>query len=106
MAYDKDQEVFSQEAGKLLNSFVDVVPDETFPRKSLMLHSMGNHVVFNGACGMKNPPQVQFENIFMVAAVSTRTRKSFTFLNSRHSMILTRVVIACASTLLQIGRPF
>jgi len=68
--YEWDQEVFSQQAGNVLRQFVDQIRDDTFPRKSLMMHSMGNHVVFNGACGANNAPGVQFENIFMVAAVS------------------------------------
>lgn len=67
-SYGWDQEVFSQQAGNVLKQFVDTIDDGTFPRKSLMMHSMGNHVVFNGACGATNAPKVQFENIFMVAA--------------------------------------
>eukprot|EP00537_Pseudo-nitzschia_pungens_P003317 CAMPEP_0172364748 /NCGR_PEP_ID=MMETSP1060-20121228/7811_1 /TAXON_ID=37318 /ORGANISM="Pseudo-nitzschia pungens, Strain cf. cingulata" /LENGTH=211 /DNA_ID=CAMNT_0013087825 /DNA_START=314 /DNA_END=949 /DNA_ORIENTATION=+ len=65
--YLSDQEGFSQEAGQLLKLFTDVIPNDLFERKSLMMHSMGNHVVFNGACGA-GQPDVDFENIFMVAA--------------------------------------
>lgn len=57
----------ARDAGKLLKVFVDLVPNTLFPRKSIMMHSMGNHVVFNGACG-EGTPDVQFENIFMVGA--------------------------------------
>ena len=67
--YNKDaDEHDSQYSGKAFFDFVDKIPDETFPRKSLLMHSMGNHVVFDGAC-LKGAPKVQFENIFMVAAV-------------------------------------
>jgi len=55
------------DSGKAFFDFVKSIPDETFPRKSLMMHSMGNHVVFDGVCFV-GPPKVQFENIFMVAA--------------------------------------
>ena len=68
--YDKDQEGFSQDSGALFEKLVEQIPYDTFPRKSLLIHSMGNHVVFNGSCGAESAPQVQFENIFMVAAVS------------------------------------
>ena len=76
--YSRDQEDPSQRAGLELKNFVDAIPNDLFPRKSLLMHSMGNHVVFNGACGVKDEagqvvdkaPDVQFENIFFVAAVS------------------------------------
>lgn len=67
IGYDKDADVHSQASGRAFFDFVNKIPDETFPRKSLMMHSMGNHVVFDGAC-LKGVPGVQFENIFMVAA--------------------------------------
>ena len=79
--YDKDQEGFSQEAGALFKTLADRIPDDTFPRKSLLMHSMGNHVVFNGACGAASAPQAQFENIFMVAAVSM-TKHYFSWTNN------------------------
>jgi hypothetical protein len=65
--YADDSDVHAPKAGVAFNDFVRNIPDTTFPRKSLMMHSMGNHVVFNGAC-RKSAPEVQFENIFMVAA--------------------------------------
>lgn len=79
--YSRDQEDPSQRAGMELKNFVDAIPNDLFPRKSLLMHSMGNHVVFNGACGVKDEagqvidkaPDVQFENIFFVAAVSFLT---------------------------------
>lgn len=66
--YKKDQNEWSQNAGKMLKTLVGNIDDNVFPKKSLMMHSMGNHVVFNGACGFQEAPDVQFENIFMVAA--------------------------------------
>jgi len=76
--YSRDQEDPSQRAGLELKNFVNAIPNDLFPRKSLLMHSMGNHVVFNGACGVKDEagqvvdkaPDVQFENIFFEAAVS------------------------------------
>jgi esterase/lipase superfamily enzyme len=76
--YSRDQEDPSQRAGKELTALVDAIPNDLFPRKSLLMHSMGNHVVFNGACGMKDQtgkvvdkaPDVEFDNIFLAAAVS------------------------------------
>lgn len=73
--YKEDQDDPSQKAGDQLKLFVDGIDNKLFPRKSLLMHSMGNHVVFDGSCGFKEdgtvvvcPPDVQFENIFMVAA--------------------------------------
>ena len=76
--YSRDQEDPSQQAGKELKAMVDAIPNDLFPRKSVLMHSMGNHVVFNGACGVKDEtgkvldkaPDVEFENIFLAAAVS------------------------------------
>ena len=75
-----DQNKYSLKAGVNLKTLVDDVPNHLFPRKTLMCHSMGNHVVFNGACGKDlpvnpygppgPPPDVKFDNIFLVAAVS------------------------------------
>lgn len=66
LLYTKDQgNAFA--AGLALQAFVDFIPNDMFPRKSLLLHSMGNHVVINGAC-LNEAPDVKFENIFMVAA--------------------------------------
>lgn len=65
-----DQETNTIESGKALKAFVDNINNnKTFPRKSLLMHSMGNHVIFNGAC-KTGAPDVQFDNIFMIAAVS------------------------------------
>lgn len=56
-------------AGDALSALVGTIPDHYFPQTSLLMHSMGNHVVFNGACA-NGTPEVEFENIYMVAAVS------------------------------------
>eukprot|EP00751_Fragilariopsis_kerguelensis_P030102 CAMPEP_0170927662 /NCGR_PEP_ID=MMETSP0735-20130129/13643_1 /TAXON_ID=186038 /ORGANISM="Fragilariopsis kerguelensis, Strain L26-C5" /LENGTH=311 /DNA_ID=CAMNT_0011328237 /DNA_START=93 /DNA_END=1028 /DNA_ORIENTATION=- len=56
----------SEEAGELFRCFVECIPRDQFPRKSLMMHSMGNFLVHSGKDG--NPLDVQFDNIFMVAA--------------------------------------
>jgi len=57
----------SMRAGKAMKDFVQSIPNTTFPRKSLAMHSMGNHAIFNGACAIEKP-DAEFENIFMVAA--------------------------------------
>jgi len=59
----------SMRAGEAMKAFVQSIPNTTFPRKSLAMHSMGNHAIFNGACAIEKP-DAEFENIFMVAAVS------------------------------------
>ncbi len=72
--YRFDQGDPSQRAGKEMKAMVDAIPNDLFPRKSILMHSMGNHVVFNGACGVKDEtgkvvdkgPDVEFENIFLV----------------------------------------
>jgi len=56
----------SEEAGTLFRCFIECIPNGQFPRKSLMMHSMGNFLVHSGKDG--NPLDVQFDNIFMVAA--------------------------------------
>ena len=68
IGYQPDSDTNTIESGEAFYDFVSKIPDDTFPRKSLMMHSMGNHVVFDGACFL-GAPEVQFENIFMVAAV-------------------------------------
>jgi len=76
MNYLGNQVNASLGAGKHLAALVNGVSSEHIPRKSLLMHSMGNHVVFDGACGMKDDkgmviekkPGVHFENIFMVSA--------------------------------------
>ncbi len=76
--YKRDQEDPSQRAGMELKAMVDAIPNDLFPSKSLLMHSMGNHVVFNGVCGPKDEtgkvtdkaPNVEFDNIFLAAAVS------------------------------------
>jgi hypothetical protein len=65
--YNKDSDIYAPNAGETFFDFVKQIPDNTFPRKSLMMHSMGNHVVFDGACYL-GTPEAQFENIFLVAA--------------------------------------
>ncbi len=75
-----DQAQYSLEAGANLKKLFDYIPQGIFPKKTLMCHSMGNHVIFNGACGVNLPmfpdgppgpaPGIEFDNIFMVAAVS------------------------------------
>jgi hypothetical protein len=67
--YRADQKECALEAGEIFKKLVDCIPNNTFARKSLMMHSMGNHVVYNGAC-LDGTPDVQFDDIFMVSAVS------------------------------------
>lgn len=67
LRYFGDQSANAINAGKAMQAFVKSIPNDTFPRKSLAMHSMGNHAVFNGACG-STQPDVEFENIFLVAA--------------------------------------
>ena len=67
-AYDTNKQLALM-AGRTMENFVSNVDDELFPRKSLMMHSLANHVVFNVAC-RHGIPKVQFDNIFMVGAVS------------------------------------
>ena len=38
-----------------------------FPKMEVVMHSMGNHLWFNGIC--EAPPNIKFDNIYMVAAV-------------------------------------
>lgn len=71
LAYYGDQGKNSMNAGNAMKAFVDFIPNDTFSRKSLLMHSMGNHAVFNGACASATP-DVTFDNIFMVAAVSIK----------------------------------
>ena len=73
--YRLDQTTTSQSAGTLFKALADLVPNNTWTKKSLMMHSMGNHVVFNGACAT-GEPDVKFDEIFMVAAVSKVTSTS------------------------------
>mmetsp|Transcript_18975 Transcript_18975/g.43242 ORF Transcript_18975/g.43242 Transcript_18975/m.43242 type:complete len:325 (-) Transcript_18975:116-1090(-) len=65
--YTEDQRTNSKAAGEAFKDFVNSIDDVIFPHKSLLMHSMGNHVIFNGACGA-GAPDVHFDNIFMVAA--------------------------------------
>ena len=70
MYYNKDQDRSALTAGANLGAFVNGVPNDLFPKKSLVCHSMGNHVVFNGALGEPgDAPDVKLENIYLVAAV-------------------------------------
>jgi hypothetical protein len=71
LAYYGDQGKNSINAGNAMKAFVEFIPNDTFSRKSLLMHSMGNHAVFNGACAT-GTPDVTFDNIFMVAAVSIK----------------------------------
>mmetsp|Transcript_15140 Transcript_15140/g.17920 ORF Transcript_15140/g.17920 Transcript_15140/m.17920 type:complete len:394 (+) Transcript_15140:75-1256(+) len=74
--YPEDLDNHSMGAGKHVAALVNRVSSEHIPRKSLLMHSMGNHVIFDGACGMKDDEgmvkeenfRVHFENIFMVSA--------------------------------------
>jgi len=76
MNYVGNQINASMGAGKHLAALVKGVSSDHIRRKSLLMHSMGNHVVFDGACGMKDDKgmveeekiRVHFENIFMVSA--------------------------------------
>ncbi len=106
--YRFDQGDPSQRAGQEMTSMVDAIPNDLFPRKSILMHSMGNHVVFNGACGVKDEkgkvidkaPDVEFENIFLflVAAVSFRHPLSCTYYSIRHAYnLLTHRPCPCSS---------
>jgi len=66
-SYYSDQTKNTIMTGKAMEKLAKSIPNDTFPRKSLVMYSMGNHMVFNGACGSVQP-DVQFENIFMVSA--------------------------------------
>lgn len=66
--YKLDQGESAMKTGKGLKAFVDDIDNSSFPRKSLLMHSMGNHLVFDGACGSDKAPDADFENIFLVAA--------------------------------------
>jgi hypothetical protein len=69
--YRQDQIWSSIEAGGVLNALLNSFSNKYFFEKSLMMHSMGNHVVLNGVLGLnEKTPDVRFDNIFMVAAVS------------------------------------
>jgi hypothetical protein len=67
--YLDDQKSIAKSAGDALSALVGAIPDHFFPKKSLLLDSMGNYDVFNGACE-NGTPEIEFENIYMVAAVS------------------------------------
>ena len=65
--YLHQQKVTALESGALLRKFFETENlDEVFPQKSLMMHSMGNHLFFNGVCS--DNVNVTFDDIFMVAA--------------------------------------
>jgi len=66
--YSFDQENNAMNTGKKMFDFVNSIDNNAFPRKSLLMHSMGNHAVFNAACGHDEAPDVEFENIFLVSA--------------------------------------
>ena len=69
----KENRKLAKTAGKDLAAFMRRVPEAGFPRKDLMLHSLANHVVFNWVCETEQlTPDVHFDNIFMVAAVSAK----------------------------------
>jgi len=78
LGYNTDQEKYTLDAGANLKVLVNDLSNDLFPKKSLMCHSMGNHLVFNGVCGVGLPdnpggppgdaPDVKWENIFLVAA--------------------------------------
>lgn len=65
--YSLDQTTTSQSAGRLFADLAELVPNSTWEHKSLLMHSMGNHVAFNGACA-NGKPNAQFDELFMVAA--------------------------------------
>lgn len=67
--YFNGQKTEATTAADALSALVGTIPDHYFPKKSLLMHSMGNDVVFNGACA-NGTPEVEFENIYMIAAVS------------------------------------
>ena len=67
--YLDDQKSIAKSAGDALSALVGAIPDHYFPKKSLLLDSMANHDIFNGACA-NGTPEVEFEIIYMIAAVS------------------------------------
>jgi esterase/lipase superfamily enzyme len=76
-SYFRDRSVSSLKAGRVLNNLIRSFGNDIFIEKSLMMHSMGNHVVLNGVLGLnKEVPTVRFDNIFMVAAVSNTSISS------------------------------
>ena len=72
--YKIDATYNSIRAGKNLKALVDTIPNDVFPVKSIMCHSMGNHVVFDGALAGPVAPDVKFKNVFLVGAVSNSPR--------------------------------
>lgn len=83
----------AEKAAKILKSLTEIIDNKTFPKKSLLCHSMGNHLVFHsGDIKSKNAPEVadaQFENIFMVAAdvqadIFTELPKDNTLFDCKH----------------------
>jgi len=66
--YAIDSNYNAMRAGRNLKALVDTIPNDIFPVKSIMCHSMGNHVVFDGALGGPKPPDVKFKNIFLAGA--------------------------------------
>ena len=64
-----DQVVNTMKAGKLLTGIANLITADIFPEKALMMHSLGNHLVVNGA-SKEESPAIKFDDIFLVAAVS------------------------------------
>ena len=77
VTYQLEQETNSLEALTVFLALANAVHNAAFPRQSLMMHGMGNHLVLNGGCAGESAPEIRFEDIFLVAAVST-ARLSFT----------------------------
>lgn len=72
LGYWSDRKRYAPEAGGILKTIANDIPDGDFGKISLMCHSLGNHLVFNnaGLTSDEKPvaPKVKFQNIFMVAA--------------------------------------
>jgi hypothetical protein len=69
LTYGQNRDDNAPPSGETLTPFVDEIPNHIFPKKSLLMYSMGAHVVLNWACRSRTP-DVEFENLFFVAAVS------------------------------------
>jgi len=65
--YGDNRNTHAPASGEMYANFVDAIPNDLFPRKSLMMHSMGAHLVLNWACRFRTP-DVEFDNLFFVAA--------------------------------------
>lgn len=88
--YYKQQWDIAREAGPIFRNFFDTENlDEVFPRKSLVMHSMANHLWFHQICS-DGIPNITFDNMYMVAAdiafdVFQTTPSANKFGNNKHA---------------------